>query len=99
MISLVSCRWEYTWCVSVLLSFIGLSAGRSNNVINMQKYMIGVVVFGLLPILYCILHYMNDVVAYMKLDEDIDLEDAEEIMVWQVSQQLLFHWKILDEYL
>lgn len=65
----------------------------------MQKYMIGVVVFGLLPILYCIIHYMNDVVAYMKLDEDIDLEDAEEIMVWQVSQQLLLHGKFLKIHL
>lgn len=52
--------------------------------------------FGILPILYCILHYMNDVVAYMKLDEDIELEDAEEIMVWQVSHQLIHLEKLLN---
>lgn len=75
--------WEYIWCVSVVLSFIGLSAARSNKVINMQKYMIGVVVFGLLPVIYCIIHYMNDVIGYMHLDEDTELEDAEDIMVWQ----------------
>jgi Jagunal, ER re-organisation during oogenesis len=67
-----------------VLSFIGLSAARSNKVINMQKYMAGVIVFGLFPVLYCIIHYMNDVIAYMKL-EDTELEDAENIMVWQVS--------------
>lgn len=78
-------RWEYVWCVSVVLSFIGLSAARSNKVINMQKYMAGVIVFGLFPVLYCMIHYMNDVVAYMKLDEDTELEDAENILVWQVS--------------
>lgn len=78
-------RWEYVWCVSVVLSFIGLSAARSNKVVNMQKYMAGVVFFGLFPILYCIIHYMNDVVAYMKLDEDTELEDADNILVWQVS--------------
>jgi hypothetical protein len=78
-------RWEYVWCVSVVLSFIGLSAARSNKVINMQKYMAGVVVFGLFPIIYCLIHYMNDVVAYMKLDEDTELEDADNILVWQVS--------------
>lgn len=71
--------------MSVMLSFIGLSAARSNKVLNMQKYMIGVVVFGLLPILYCIIHYMNDVVAYMKLEKGTDLEDVDEIVVWQVS--------------
>jgi len=68
----------------VVLSFIGLSAARSNKVINMQKYMLGVAVFGLLPILYCIFHYMNDVMEYMRLDEDTELEDAENIVVWQV---------------
>lgn len=81
-----SFRWEYIWCVSVILSFIGLSAARSNNVVNMQKYMIGVVVFGILPVLYCFLQYMSDVSAYMKLDEGSDLEDTD-IVVWQVSSR------------
>lgn len=51
----------------------------------MQKYMIGVVVFGLVPVVYCLIHYAGDVSAYMKLDENTDLEDAENIMVWMVS--------------
>ncbi|XP_070493522.1 protein jagunal [Chironomus tepperi] len=74
--------FEYIWCVSVILSFIGLSAVRSNNVLNMQKYMIGVVVFGLFPVFYCIIHYMNDVIDYIHLDDDTDIEDTD-IKVWQ----------------
>lgn len=54
----------------------------------MQKYMIGVVVFGLFPVLYCILHYMNDVIDYIQLDNDIDIEDTD-IKVWQVNIQYL----------
>lgn len=46
--------------------------------------MIGVVVFGLFPVFYCILHYMNDVIDYIQLDDDIDVEDTE-IKVWQVT--------------
>ena len=80
----IHCRFEYIWCVSVILSFIGLSAVRSNNVLNMQKYMIGVVVFGLFPVFYCIIHYMNDVIDYIQLDDDTDIEDTE-IKVWQVK--------------
>lgn len=68
-----------------MLSFIGLSAARSNQVLNMQKYMIGVVVFGIVPVIYCIVHYMNDVINYMQLDEDTALDEAENILVWQVS--------------
>lgn len=69
-----------------MLSFIGLSAARSNQVLNMQKYMIGVVIFGMVPVIYCIIHYMNDVINYMQLDEDTTLDEADNIMVWQVSQ-------------
>jgi hypothetical protein len=50
--------------------------------------MIGVVIFGLLPIIYCVFHYMGDVREYMKLDDQTDLEDAENIIVWQVSIRL-----------
>lgn len=83
LILYVNCRWEYVWCVSVILSFIGLSAARSNNVLNMQKYMIGVVVFGLFPVFYCLVFYMRDVMDYLQLDEDTDLEDTD-IKIWQV---------------
>ena len=49
----------------------------------MQKYIVGVVVFGILPVFYCIIHYMNDVIDYIQLDEDTDIEDTD-IKVWQV---------------
>lgn len=48
--------------------------------------MIGVVIFGMVPVIYCIIHYMNDVINYMQLDEDTTLDEADNIMVWQVSQ-------------
>ena len=70
--------------MSIILSFIGLSAARSNQVLSMQKYMIGVVVFGLFPVLYCIIYYMSDVIEYLQLDEDTDLEDTD-IKIWQVN--------------
>lgn len=47
--------------------------------------MIGVVVFGLVPIAYCLIHYWSDVWEYMKLEKGTDLEDVENIMVWMVS--------------
>lgn len=55
----------------------------------MHKYMASVVVFGLLPVVYCLIHYMNDVVNYMQMDDDTELEDAENILVWQVSLKRL----------
>lgn len=73
----------------MVLSFIGLSAARSNKILNMQKYMIGVIVFGLIPVFYCIIHYMNDVISYMQLEDGVELEDVDNILVWQVSLALM----------
>lgn len=80
--------WEYVWCISVVLSFMGLSAARKNKVLEMQRYMIGVLVFGILPVLYCFFYYLGDVVDYMQLDEDTDISKSE-IMVWQVKFKFL----------
>ncbi|KAG5668411.1 hypothetical protein PVAND_016351 [Polypedilum vanderplanki] len=74
--------WEYFWCVSVLLSFVGLSAIRSNRILNLKKYMMGIVMFGFIPVIYCLLYYMDDVVDYISLDEDTDIEDTD-ITIWQ----------------
>jgi hypothetical protein len=75
--------WEYIWCVSVLLSYLGLSAARSNRLLDMKKYMIGIGVLGLLPLLYCLFYYLGDVITYLTLDEKTDIEDTD-VQLWQV---------------
>jgi hypothetical protein len=50
----------------------------------MERYILGVVVFGLLPVLYCLYYYMSDVVSYVKLEKNVDIEDTQ-IKLWQVS--------------
>jgi hypothetical protein len=79
--------WEYVWCISVVLSFIGLSAARKNKVLDMQRYMIGVLVFGILPVLYCFFYYLGDVIDYIQMEEDTDINNSD-IMVWQVKIKL-----------
>ncbi|CAO1389960.1 unnamed protein product [Diamesa hyperborea] len=74
--------WEYIWCISVVLTFIGLSAARSNKVVDMKRYMITLGIFGFLPVIYCMIYYMKDVADYVSLEKDMDLEDTD-IMVWQ----------------
>lgn len=77
--------WEYTWCTSVFITFLGLTAARGNKLLDMQKFMIGIVVLGVLPILYCFFYYLGDVWTYIKLDEETDIEDTD-IQLWQVSR-------------
>jgi len=69
--------WEYAWCVSLLLSFLGLSAVRKNRIKTMQRYIAGIVIFGFGPLLYAALYYFSDTWRYLS-DGDMD-----EILMWQ----------------
>uniref|UniRef100_A0A182VQQ7 DUF1989 domain-containing protein n=1 Tax=Anopheles minimus TaxID=112268 RepID=A0A182VQQ7_9DIPT len=74
--------WEYFWCLSVFLSFLGLAAARGNRVNDMKKYMVGISTIAFVPLLYCIFYYLNDVLEYLSLEEGTDLDDTD-IFVWQ----------------
>lgn len=76
--------WEYLWCLSILMSFVGLSAAKGNRIMDMKKYVIGLLVTGLLPVFYCLVYYFSDVLAYFTLDAETDIEDTK-IQLWQVS--------------
>ncbi|KOB77384.1 Jagunal [Operophtera brumata] len=73
--------WEYIWCLSLLLSFLGLSAIKRNNIKHLRRYMLGVTALGLGPLVYCLLYYCGDVWRYLTYDE---ADQAElDIVSWQ----------------
>lgn len=76
--------WEYFWCISILTSFIGLSAAKGNRIRDMKKYVIGLIVTAVLPLLYCTIYYFSDIIDYMSLNKETDIEDSD-IFVWRVS--------------
>ncbi|XP_071445587.1 protein jagunal isoform X1 [Hetaerina americana] len=69
--------WEYAWCVSLPLSFWGLSAARRNRISIMQRYIGGIALFGFLPILYAAIYYFSEVWAYVVSGE------RENVFIWQ----------------
>lgn len=76
--------WEYIWCTSILMSFIGLSAAKGNKIKDMKQYIIGIVVTAVLPLLYCSIYYLSDILEYINLDKETDIEDTD-IFVWRVG--------------
>lgn len=70
--------WEYIWCLSLLMSFLGLAAVRKNQTRPMKQYMAGIVAFGYGPLLYAIIYYFTDVWTYLT-------DDPQEILTWQVN--------------
>lgn len=71
--------WEYIWCISLLLSFLGLAAVRKNRIKAMKRYMIGICIFGFGPILYAAVYYFTEAWQYISSGE------TEDITLWQVS--------------
>ncbi|XP_025073896.1 LOW QUALITY PROTEIN: protein jagunal [Pogonomyrmex barbatus] len=69
--------WEYIWCTSLLLSFLGLSALKKTKIKTLQKYMIGIILLGYGPLLYAIVYYFKDVWTYLTVGE------SEDIHLWQ----------------
>lgn len=74
--------WEYVWCVSLLFSFLGLSALRKNRIKRIQQYIVGLNVFGFIPLFYAIIYYLGDVWTYLTSDDEDELE---EVQIWQVN--------------
>lgn len=45
--------------------------------------MIGLILFGFLPLLYALIYYLSDVWTYLTFEEEEELED---IHIWQVNK-------------
>ncbi|CAG9828355.1 unnamed protein product [Diabrotica balteata] len=69
--------WEYIWCISFPLSFLGLEAIKKNRVSLMRYYRLGVLLFALVPICYAGVYYFFDVWTYLKHEVEEDLENIE----------------------
>ncbi len=56
--------WEFVWVASALAAFFGLIAMRKNRLALMQQCILGVAIFGLLPLFYAIYDMYDDLLAY-----------------------------------
>lgn len=72
--------WEYIWCLSLVFSFLGLSSARKNHIKPMKHYILGIVLFGFVPLLYAIVYYFGDVWTYLTSEDE---EDLAEVELWQ----------------
>ncbi|XP_071136528.1 protein jagunal homolog 1-like [Mytilus edulis] len=57
--------WEYMWSISIIAAVLGLLSIPKNEGFLLKQYMIGTVVFGLLPIIYGIVDQIDDLYAYL----------------------------------
>ncbi|XP_060588149.1 protein jagunal homolog 1-like [Ruditapes philippinarum] len=56
--------WEYAWIVSLLAAVFGLKSLPRNDSLVLKQFLIGTVVFGILPVLYGVIELFDDLVLY-----------------------------------
>ncbi|XP_064617846.1 protein jagunal homolog 1-B-like [Liolophura sinensis] len=57
--------WEFAWFVSTVAIVFGWKAIPRNVTVLLKQYIIGTVVFGLLPVLYGIIEQFDDLLGYL----------------------------------
>jgi hypothetical protein len=70
-------KWEFWYCLSLPVTFFGLSAIRKNNIQAMQVYLGGTIANAVVPVLLGMFIYFGDVYTY------VSTRSLKDIQVWQ----------------
>lgn len=57
--------WEFIWFISLLAAFLGWKAMPKNDTPLLKQYIIGSIVFGVVPVLYGLVDQADDLFAYI----------------------------------
>lgn len=69
--------WEYLWCLSILPTFLGLSAIKKNKIKAIKQYIYGIGLFGYGTSFFGAIYYFGDCWTYIRSGE------TEVIQMWQ----------------
>lgn len=58
--------WEYAWFISIVTAVIGWKALPKNERQLIKQYLIGTVVFGILPVIYGLCEQTDDMYTYLQ---------------------------------
>ena len=57
--------WEYIWIVSLMAAFLGFKAIPKNASNLLKQYILGTIIFGVVPIVYGMVDQGDDLYAYL----------------------------------
>ena len=56
--------WEYAWIVSIVAAVFGLKSLPKNNSLLLKQFVIGTVVFGVLPVIFGLVDQFDELILY-----------------------------------
>ena len=63
--------WEWIWLASVLFTYFGLTACKKSNASSMTIFIYGVLLTGLLPVLFALAYHAKDVFSYVSSSKSL----------------------------
>jgi len=72
--------WEWLWMLSVAVTFFGLSACKNSNLIAIRRFMLGSLIFSVLPVLIGMVLHAPQVYTFLFEEEE---ELVRDITMWQ----------------
>ena len=64
--------WEWIWLTSVLFTYFGLTACKKSNASSMTVFIYGVLLTGLLPVLFALAYHAKDVFNYVSSSKSLE---------------------------
>lgn len=58
--------WEYAWLVSLIAAVIGWRSTPQNNSFLLKQFLLGLVVFGIVPIFFAFFDLKKDIILYLQ---------------------------------
>lgn len=75
--------WEYLWVINFMTAVLGLKSLPSNTGPLLRQYVIGTVVFGLIPVVYGIVDQIDDLYAYLNEKKSLGtIQGYPAVIVW-----------------
>jgi len=87
--------WEWMWILSVPVTFFGLSACKKSNMIAIRRFMLGSLVFSLLPVLIGMAVHAPEVYTFLFAEDEDSAEDAAESEVDQITMWQGYPYSVL----
>merc|ERR1712115_590337 len=63
--------WEWIWLTSVLFTYFGLTACKKSNASSMTVFIYGVLLTGMLPVLFALAYHAKDVFNYVSSSKSL----------------------------
>jgi len=92
--------WEYTWLLTALPALSGFLALAKNRIFLMQQYIIGIVVFGIIPLMAAIYYHLDDLLEYIHTRQAANLFHGYPVIVlWYIFLTLTVQLHMFSVYI